>query len=58
MINRFRILNKFPEIEENKDEIVKTLHIFLEPSESDEMTKVHDEIEHLESYKNDITATL
>ena len=58
MINRFRILNKFPETEEDKDQIVKALHTYLEPSERDEMTKVHGEIGDRESYKNGIIAAL
>ena len=45
VINRFRILNKFPETEEDKHEIVKALHTYLETSESDGMAKVHGVIE-------------
>ena len=39
VINRFRTLNKFSEIEESKCEIVKTLHIYLETSEMMEWLK-------------------
>ena len=41
VINRFRILNKFPETEEDKGKIVKALYTYLERSESDGMAKVH-----------------
>lgn len=45
MINRFRVLNKFPETEEGKREIAKGLHTYLEKSERDGMAKVHGVIE-------------
>ena len=44
VINRFRILSKFPETEEGKLEIVRALHAYLETSERDGMAKVHDVI--------------
>lgn len=41
VINRFRVLNKFPETEEGKREIVKAIHTYFETSERDGMAKVH-----------------
>ena len=49
---------KFPETEEDKHEIVKALHTYLEISESDEMDKVNGVIEHSGSYKNGTTAAM
>ncbi|KAG7008617.1 hypothetical protein G7Y79_00005g017580 [Physcia stellaris] len=45
VINHFRILNKFPETEEDKWEVVKALHTYLEPSERNRIAKVHGVIE-------------